>query len=86
MPIAIVTLISQFYGINFTLCNSCNNKVSRLKSEEVEFAFGKESALARNVKMFLCQKYTGEKLERIGKYFGIGESGVFRKKVIKTKS
>ena len=31
---------------------------------------------ARNVKMFLCQRYTGEKLKDIGTYFGIGESGV----------
>jgi len=28
------------------------------------------------VKMFLCQRYTGEKLKDIGTYFGIGESGV----------
>ena len=26
--------------------------------------------------MFLCQRYTGEKLKDIGTYFGIGESGV----------
>ena len=44
--------------------------------DEVEFVFGKESVLARNVKMFLCQRYTGEKLKVIGKYFGISESGV----------
>ncbi|MDY6857471.1 MAG: hypothetical protein SWO11_22760, partial [Thermodesulfobacteriota bacterium] len=28
------------------------------------------------VKMFLCQRYTGERLKDIGSYFGIGESGV----------
>lgn len=44
--------------------------------DEVEFVFGKESVLARNVKMYLCQRYTGEKLKVIGKYFGISESGV----------
>ena len=33
-------------------------------------------ALGRNIKMFLCQRYTGEKLKDIGIYFGIGESGV----------
>jgi len=44
--------------------------------DEVEFVFGKESVLARNVKMYLCQRYTGEKLKAIGKYFGISESGV----------
>ena len=43
---------------------------------EVESVFGKQSSLGRNVKMFLCQRYTGEKLKDIGTYFGIGESGV----------
>ncbi len=44
--------------------------------DEVESVFGKESALSRNVKMFLSQGYTGEKLKDIGTHFGIGESGV----------
>ena len=44
--------------------------------EEVGAVFGRESALARNVKIYLCQKYTGEKLKVIGKHFGISESGV----------
>jgi chromosomal replication initiation ATPase DnaA len=26
--------------------------------------------------MYLCQRYTGNKLKEIGLYFGIGESGV----------
>lgn len=43
---------------------------------EVDSVFGSESALARKVKMYLCQRYTGEKLKDIGQYFGIGESGV----------
>jgi len=43
---------------------------------EVESVLGKQPALARSVKMFLCQRYTGEKLKDIGKHFGIGESGV----------
>ena len=43
---------------------------------EVESVFGKQTFLGRNVKMFLCQRYTGEKLKDIGTYFGIGESGV----------
>jgi REP element-mobilizing transposase RayT len=43
---------------------------------EVESVFGKEPALCRNVKMFLSQRYTGEKLKDIGTHFGIGESGV----------
>jgi len=42
----------------------------------VESVFGKEAALGRNVIIFLCQRYTGEKLKDIGTYFGIGESGV----------
>ena len=29
--------------------------------DEVESIFGKEAALSRNVKMFLCQRYTGRK-------------------------
>ncbi|MBL0700235.1 MAG: hypothetical protein JJV92_05075 [Desulfosarcina sp.] len=44
--------------------------------DEVESVFGKEAALGRNIKMFLCQRYTGEKLKVIGTCFGIGESGV----------
>jgi REP element-mobilizing transposase RayT len=43
---------------------------------EVESAFGKEVSLTRNVKMFFCQRFTGEKLKDIGTHFGIGESGV----------
>jgi hypothetical protein len=44
--------------------------------DETETVFGKESALGRNVKMFLSQRYTGEKLKDIATHFGIGESGV----------
>ncbi|MDY6857455.1 MAG: hypothetical protein SWO11_22675 [Thermodesulfobacteriota bacterium] len=43
---------------------------------EVESVFGKEVVLGRNIKMFLCQRYAGEKLKIIGIYFSIGESGV----------
>jgi REP element-mobilizing transposase RayT len=43
---------------------------------EVETVFGNQGSLGRNVKMLLCQRYTGEKLKDIGTYFGIGESGV----------
>ena len=42
----------------------------------MESVFGKQPPLARNVKMFLCQKYTDEKLKDIGTHFGIGESGI----------
>jgi REP element-mobilizing transposase RayT len=44
--------------------------------ETVELIFTQDRALARNVKMYLCQKYTGKKLKEIGLQFGIGESGV----------
>jgi REP element-mobilizing transposase RayT len=44
--------------------------------DEVESVLGKQPALARNVKMFLCQRHAGEKLRDIGTHFGIGESGV----------
>ena len=42
----------------------------------VESVFKNEKALARNVKMYLCQRYTGEKLRDIGIHFGIEASGV----------
>jgi len=44
--------------------------------DEVESVLGKQPSLSRSVKMFLCQRYTGEKLKDIGTHFGIGESGV----------
>jgi len=42
----------------------------------VESVFSKEKVLARNVKIYLCHRYTDERLKTIGRYFGIGESGV----------
>ena len=44
--------------------------------KEVELVLTEDKSLARNVKMYLCQRYTGKKLKEIGLYFGIGESGV----------
>ena len=44
--------------------------------DEVESVLGKQPALARSVKIFFCQRHTGEKLKNIGARFGIGESGV----------
>ncbi|MBW2609865.1 MAG: transposase [Deltaproteobacteria bacterium] len=38
--------------------------------------FQKDAGLARSVKIYLCQRYTGYKLKDIGAFFGIGESGV----------
>jgi len=43
---------------------------------QVESAFEKDKTLARNIKLYLCQTYTGVKLKDIGRHFGIGESGV----------
>ena len=44
--------------------------------DAVEGSLGNDAKLARSVKMYLCQKYTAEKLKVLGKHFGIGESGV----------
>ena len=44
--------------------------------EEVELVLTEDKSLARNVKMYLCQRNTGKKLKDIGLHFGIGESGV----------
>ncbi len=44
--------------------------------KEVELVFTNDKVLSRNVKMYLCQRYTGKKLKEIGFHFGIGESGV----------
>ena len=44
--------------------------------EAVELVFTQDKVLARNVKMYFCQRYTGQKLKEIGQHFGIGESGV----------
>ncbi len=44
--------------------------------DDVDSEFGKQHASARNIKLYLCQRYTGEKLKDIGGHFGIGESGV----------
>lgn len=44
--------------------------------DEVESVFKREKALKRNVKMYLCQRYTSEKLKDIGIHFGIEASGV----------
>ena len=44
--------------------------------KEVELVFAKDKVLSRNIKMYLCTRYTGNKLKEIGFHFGIGESGV----------
>lgn len=39
-------------------------------------AFGQDAKLARDLKMFLCHKYTEMKLRELGSHFGISESGI----------
>jgi putative transposase len=44
--------------------------------DEADKIFKATPQLARNVKMYLGQKYSGRSLKDIAKHFGIGESGV----------
>ena len=44
--------------------------------ERVEGVFSDNHVLSRNVKIYLCKKYTAKRLSEIGAYFNIGESGV----------
>jgi len=44
--------------------------------DAVESVIPEEPALARSLKIYLSQKYTGEKLRTIGEHFGIGDSAV----------
>ena len=43
---------------------------------EVDAAFGNNCTMGRNVKMFICQRHTCERLKDIGACFGVGESAV----------
>ena len=43
---------------------------------EVESEVNEELSLTRDIKLYLCRRYTRERLKDIGKHFGIGESGV----------
>jgi hypothetical protein len=43
---------------------------------EVDAVFLQAPAFSRNLKIYLCLKYTGEKLKSIGNHFGISESAV----------
>jgi hypothetical protein len=47
-----------------------------LISRGVELVFTEDELLARDVKMYLCQRHSDKKLKEIGVHFGIGESGV----------
>ena len=44
--------------------------------EQVDLVIKDNRNLSRNIKIYLCWKYTGSKLEDIGAYFTIGNSGV----------
>jgi len=44
--------------------------------DAVDMAFGNDPAFTRSLKMYLCQRHTGEKLKTIGNQFGIGKSAV----------
>ena len=43
---------------------------------ECDSVFVQDSAFSRNLKIYLCHRYTGEKLKSIGIHFGISESAV----------
>ncbi|MFC1814909.1 hypothetical protein ACFL0M_02985 [Thermodesulfobacteriota bacterium] len=43
---------------------------------EVDSVFVQDQAFSRNLKIYLCHRYTGEELKSIGNYFGISESAV----------
>ncbi|MFC1862406.1 hypothetical protein ACFL1Z_00450 [Thermodesulfobacteriota bacterium] len=45
-------------------------------ANQVDRVIKEESTLSRNIKLYLSQMYTGDKLDDIGRNFGIGGSGV----------
>jgi len=44
--------------------------------QSVESAFGAGTALSKQAALYLCHRYSGKALSKIGRHFGIGESGV----------
>ncbi len=44
--------------------------------DEVDAVFGNDPIFSRNLKIYLCHRHTGEKLESIGNHFGISDSAV----------
>ena len=42
----------------------------------VESVFGVEHALTKQIKLYICHKYSGKKLKEIGLHYGLSESGV----------
>jgi len=45
-------------------------------SDMVDSVIQTDRRLARQTKLYFCHRYSGLKLKEIGKYFGVGESGV----------
>jgi hypothetical protein len=43
---------------------------------EVDIEFENQQLLTRNIKIYLCRRYTAAKLKDIARHFGIGEYGV----------
>ena len=77
----------DFIKENYLLDKEPDNNLPALKElsdrvsmrdifHEVEFEVNKEELLKRDIKLYLCRRYTRERLKDIGKRFGIGESGV----------
>jgi len=44
--------------------------------DAVDTSIQKNELLARQIKLYLCHRYSGQKLKPIGNYFRIGEPGV----------
>ena len=44
--------------------------------DEVKSQFTEDSRLSRDIKIYLCTRYTGERLKKIGEHFKISESAV----------
>ena len=44
--------------------------------DEVDAVFGNDPVFSRNLKIYLCHRYTGEKLKSIGNHFEISDSAV----------
>jgi len=62
-----------FYHIN----SRENERRANFKSrKEVDLTRGKDQQLGREVKIYLCQNYSGKALKEMGRHFDIGESGV----------
>lgn len=77
----------DFIKEKYLLCKEPDNNLPALKelSErasmreifgEVEAEVSEGQSLKRDLKLYLCRRYTIERLKDIGKHFGIGESGV----------